>query len=40
MLVTESGMVMECKNEQPLNAPKPMLVTESGMVMEYKDEQP
>ena len=39
MLVTESGMVTECKDLQPKNAPSPMLVTESGMVTECKDEQ-
>jgi hypothetical protein len=32
MLVTESGMVTDCKDEQPQNALPPMLVTESGMV--------
>ena len=40
MLVTESGMVTECKDEHSLNAMWPMLVTESGMVTECKDEQP
>jgi len=40
MLVTESGMVTDCKDEHQLNAPPPMLVTESGMVMDCKDEQP
>ena len=39
MLVTESEMVTECKDEQYLNAPSPMLVTESEMVTECKDEQ-
>jgi len=39
MLVTESGMVTDCKDEQPLNALSPMLVTESGMVTDCKDEQ-
>ena len=39
MLVTESGMVTECKDSQPENANSPMLVTESGMVTECKDEQ-
>ena len=32
MLVTESGMMTEYKDEQPENAPSPMLVTESGML--------
>ena len=39
MLVTESGMVTDCKDEQFENAPSPMLVTESGMVTECKDLQ-
>ena len=38
MLVTESGMVTECKDEQRSNALRPMLVTESGMVTDCKDE--
>jgi hypothetical protein len=40
MLVTESGMVMDCKDLQFENTQLPMLVTESGMVTEYKDKQP
>ena len=40
MLVTESGMVTDCKDLQPENAPSPMLVTESGMVTECKDSHP
>ncbi len=40
MLITESGMVTECKDLQPKNAPRPMLVTESGMVTDCKDLQP
>ena len=40
MLVMESGMVTECKDEQPKNAQSPMRVTESGMVMDCKDGQP
>ena len=40
MLVTESGMVTDCKDVQPKNAPRPMLVTESGMVTDCKDLQP
>ena len=40
MLVTESGMVTDCKDLQQLNASLPMLVTESGMVTDCKDEQP
>ena len=39
MLVTESGMVTDCKDEQFPNAQSPMLVTESGMVTDCKDEQ-
>ena len=40
MLVTESGMVTDCKDEQPQNALSPMLVTESGMVIDCKRGQP
>ena len=40
MLVTESGMVTDCNDEQRSNALPPMLVTESGMVTDCKDEQP
>ena len=40
MLVTESGVVTDCKDLQPQNALLPMLVTESGMVTDCKDEQP
>ena len=32
MLVTESEMVTDCKDEQPENASSPMLATESGMI--------
>ena len=32
MLVTELGMVTDCKDEHPQNALSPMLVTESGMI--------
>ena len=39
MLVTESGMVTDRKDEQFSNALSPMLVTESGMVTDCKDEQ-
>jgi len=39
MLVTESGMVTDCKDEQPQNALPTMLVTESGMVRDCKDLQ-
>ena len=39
MLVTESGMVTDCKDLQNQNAPPPMLVTESGMETDCKDEQ-
>ena len=39
MLVTESGMVTDCRDQQLLNAPPPMLVTESGMVTDCKDKQ-
>jgi len=37
MLVTESGMVTECKDSQRQNAQWPMLVTESGMVTDCKE---
>ena len=37
MLVTESGMVTECKELQPAKALFPMLVTELGMVMDRKE---
>ena len=37
MLVTESGMVTDCKDSQRQNALSPMLVTESGMVTDCKD---
>ena len=40
IIVKDSGMVTDCKDEQPLNAPSPMLVTESGMMTDCKDEQP
>ena len=40
MLVTESGMVTDCKDEQLSNVWSPMLVTESEMVTECKDLQP
>ena len=40
MLVTESGMVTDCKDEQPENARSPMLVTESGMVTDCTNLQP
>ena len=39
MLVTESGMVTDCKDEQSSNAQSPMQVTESGMVTDCKDLQ-
>ena len=39
MLVTESGMVSDCKDEQQSNALSPMLVAESGMVTDCKDLQ-
>jgi len=39
MLVTESGIVTDCKDEQLENAQKPMLVTELRMVMDCKDGQ-
>ena len=32
MLVTELGIVTDCKDEQNENAQEPMLVTESGMI--------
>ena len=39
MLVTESGMVTDSKDEQFENALSPMLVTESEIVTDCKDEQ-
>ena len=39
MLVTESGIVTDCKDEQLENAQEPMLVTELRMVMDCKDGQ-
>ena len=39
MLVTESGMVTDCKDEQSSNALSPILITESGMVTDCNDEQ-
>ena len=39
MLVTESGIETDCKDEQLSNAWLPMLVTESGMVTDCKDLQ-
>ena len=39
MLVTELGIVMEVKREQPEKALPPMLVTELGIVIEVKPEQ-
>ena len=40
MLVTESGMVTDCKDEHPENVRSPMLVTESEMVTDCKESQP
>ena len=40
MLVTESGMVTDCKDLQPKNARTQMLVMESGMATDCKDLQP
>ena len=37
MLVTESGMVTDCKDMHQLNALSPILVTESGMVIDCKE---
>ena len=37
MLVTESGMVTDCKDEQNENAQEPIFVTESGMVTDCKE---
>ena len=39
MLVTVLGMVMEVREEQPLNAELAMLVTELPMVTEVREEQ-
>ena len=38
MLVTELGMVMELREEQPQNARSSMLVTELGRMMEVREE--
>ena len=35
MLVTELGMLMDVREEQPLNALSPMLVTELGIVVDW-----
>ena len=40
MEVTDSGMVMEARLEQPENAPLPMEETESGIVIETRLSQP
>ena len=40
MLVTEDGIEMLVKEEQPENALEPMLVTEDGISMLVKEEQP
>ena len=37
---TESGIVMEVRDVQCLNAQSPMETTESGMVMEARAKQP
>ena len=39
MLVTELGIVMEVREEQPENASSPMLVTELPMVTEVREVQ-
>ena len=39
MLVTELGIVMEVREEQPENAYSPMLVTELGRVTEVREWQ-
>ena len=40
MLLTELGIVMDCKDKHPQNALSPMLVTELGMVTDCNDEHP
>ena len=40
MLVTELGIVIEAREEQPLNALLPILVTELGIIIEVREEQP
>ena len=40
ILVTLSGMLIELKEEQSLNADSPILVTLFGMFIEVNDEQP
>ena len=39
MVVTELGMVISVRAEQPSNAPFPMFVTELGMVISVRAEQ-
>jgi hypothetical protein len=39
ILVTEFGIVIDVKMEQPLNAKIPILVTELGIVIDVKIEQ-
>ena len=38
--MTESGIEIEVREEQPVKAHLPILVTETGMVIEVRDEQP
>ena len=40
MSVTESGMVTEARDVQPLNVLSPMDSTESGMATEARDAHP
>ncbi len=40
MLVTDSGIVSDSKEEQNAKARSPMLVTDSGIVSDFKEEQP
>ena len=40
MLVTELGIEIDVRPEQPSNAPLPILVTEFGMVIEVRRKQP
>ena len=40
MLVTEFGIVIDARLEQPEKAPPPMLVTEFGIVIDVRLEQP
>jgi len=38
MLVTDEGMVIEVRDEHPINVFSRMLVTDEGIVIEVRDE--